>query len=48
MKLLFRVGLGDEQYPDPIVFEGPEPSWKAGGVIRAVRHKLINLNGRNC
>ena len=43
MKLLFRIDLGDEQDPDPIVLEGPEPRGKAGGMIRAVREKLINL-----
>ena len=43
MKLLFRIDLGDEQDPDPIVLEGPEPRGKAGSMIRAVREKLINL-----
>ena len=41
MKLSFRVDRGDEQDPDPIVLDGVGPSWKAAGVIRAVRFKLI-------
>ena len=46
MKLLFHVEHGTD--PDPIVLEVPGPSWKAGGVIRDVRHKLMDMYPGNC
>ena len=40
MKLLFRMGLGDEQDPDPIVLKEVGSDWTATDVCLAVGTKL--------